>query len=214
LGRKQLCNRYKGNFKQGMRDGYGVFFYSTGARYAGQWVANVKQGEGTFTFEDGSVYEGLFQNDRCVRCVRGSLGLLPAACTPTEVTDPCTRPARAEDDDTATGVSRPGTGMGAVKPLLTAPATPVRLDIRDLLALECVPEESMRHINNLVLRFNTELKGVYRHYSQVRHCVHVCDRAMPRMNRLPSPPSTLLTTPVAEARTSHQQAHRLYKLVQ
>jgi len=58
--------------------------------------------------------------------------------------------------------------MGAVKPLLAAPATPVRLDIRDLLALETVPEESMKHINNLVLRFNTELKGVYRHYSQVR----------------------------------------------
>jgi hypothetical protein len=61
----QLCNRYKGNFKQGMRDGIGVFFYSTGARYAGQWAGNVKHGEGSFTFEDGSVYEGLFHNDRC-----------------------------------------------------------------------------------------------------------------------------------------------------
>lgn len=78
----QLCNRYKGNFKQGMRDGYGVFFYSTGARYAGQWAANVKEGEGTFTFEDGSVYEGLFHNDRCARC---SLGLLPPSCAPPQV---------------------------------------------------------------------------------------------------------------------------------
>ena len=55
----------------------------------------------------------------------------------------------------------------AVVPMLAAPATPVRLHIRDLLALEVLPEESQRHINNLVLRFNTELKGVYRHYAQL-----------------------------------------------
>ncbi|RHY28521.1 hypothetical protein DYB32_005907 [Aphanomyces invadans] len=67
-------NRYEGEFADGVRDGYGIFHYANGARYEGHWDANVKNGLGLFFFEDGTIYEGavlirdpfvhLIQNER------------------------------------------------------------------------------------------------------------------------------------------------------
>ena len=61
---KQMCNRYVGGWRGGVRHGVGTFFYANGARYHGEWSDNAKQGYGVFTFEDGHVYEGPFENDR------------------------------------------------------------------------------------------------------------------------------------------------------
>ncbi|CAK4085668.1 unnamed protein product [Aphanomyces euteiches] len=59
-------NRYEGEFANGVRDGFGVFYYANGARYEGHWENNVKNGPGLFFFEDGSIYEGEFVHDRMV----------------------------------------------------------------------------------------------------------------------------------------------------
>ncbi|KDO35168.1 hypothetical protein SPRG_00014 [Saprolegnia parasitica CBS 223.65] len=59
-------NRYEGEFANGVRDGYGVFYYANGARYEGHWEDNVKHGLGLFFFEDGTIYEGEFVRDRMV----------------------------------------------------------------------------------------------------------------------------------------------------
>jgi len=59
-----MRNRYEGNFKDGTRHGFGVFFYANGSRYEGQWNSNVKQGRGVFTFSDGHILRGEFQSDR------------------------------------------------------------------------------------------------------------------------------------------------------
>lgn len=56
--------RYVGEWKNGFRHGYGVFFYSNGAKYEGIWDQNYKHGFGIFTFHDGSQYIGRFHNDR------------------------------------------------------------------------------------------------------------------------------------------------------
>ncbi|OQR91568.1 radial spoke head 10 family protein [Achlya hypogyna] len=63
---RDRVSRYEGEFARGLRDGYGVFYYSNGARYEGHWERNVKHGLGLFFFEDGTIYEGEFDNDRMV----------------------------------------------------------------------------------------------------------------------------------------------------
>ena len=52
----QLTNRYLGEFREGVRFGQGIFFYSDGSKYEGQWENNVKHGYGVFTFADGDTH--------------------------------------------------------------------------------------------------------------------------------------------------------------
>jgi hypothetical protein len=59
-----MSNKYTGEWKDGSRNGYGIFFYSNGSKYEGEWLKNKKHGMGILTFEDGSIYEGTFVDDR------------------------------------------------------------------------------------------------------------------------------------------------------
>ena len=61
---KQLYNQYRGQYKEGLRHGKGIFHYADGSKYDGEWKEDKKDGHGVFTFEDGSFYEGLFVRDR------------------------------------------------------------------------------------------------------------------------------------------------------
>lgn len=65
-GKDSLKIRYVGEWKNGFRHGYGVFFYSNGGKYEGLWDSNYKHGFGIFTFHDGSQYVGKFHNDRMI----------------------------------------------------------------------------------------------------------------------------------------------------
>ena len=56
--------RYTGEWKGGMRDGYGVQAWSDGARYEGNWLNNQAHGFGTFYHVDGDTYEGEWQQDK------------------------------------------------------------------------------------------------------------------------------------------------------
>lgn len=47
--------RYNGQFFDGLRNGYGVLHYATGARYEGCWLNDKKEGEGCYVFENGEV---------------------------------------------------------------------------------------------------------------------------------------------------------------
>jgi hypothetical protein len=60
----EAVNRYMGEFKHGIRDGDGAFFYSSGAVYDGPWSDNRKHGQGKYVFDNGSVYRGEFDMDR------------------------------------------------------------------------------------------------------------------------------------------------------
>lgn len=60
----RLCNRYVGQFQQGLRSGKGTFYYANGSRYYGDWKDNLKEGTGVFIFEDGHIYDGVFSKDR------------------------------------------------------------------------------------------------------------------------------------------------------
>ena len=61
---KEMRNRYVGEWADGIREGYGVFFYSNGATYEGEWKNNMKHGFGIMKFEDGKNYIGRFEEDR------------------------------------------------------------------------------------------------------------------------------------------------------
>ena len=63
---KEMRNRYVGEWEEGIRQGYGVFFYSNGAMYEGEWKNNMKHGFGIMKFEDGKKYIGRFEEDRII----------------------------------------------------------------------------------------------------------------------------------------------------
>ena len=69
-----MCNRYEGYWFEGVRQGFGVFYFANGSKYEGNFKDNEKSGYGVFTHEDGSVTEGQFEEDRCVDDVSKSRG--------------------------------------------------------------------------------------------------------------------------------------------
>ena len=45
-------------------NGYGIYYYySNGNKYEGQWKNNVKEGYGILYFSNGIIYEGKLEND-------------------------------------------------------------------------------------------------------------------------------------------------------
>ena len=61
--REEIAKKRKILEENGKRDGYGIFFYSNGAKYEGTWKDNNKDGFGIFTYNDGRKYIGLFKGD-------------------------------------------------------------------------------------------------------------------------------------------------------
>ena len=50
---------YEGQKKNGMRCGYGVFYYNEGGKYKGNWMHNKMHGKGTLEYADGRIaYQG------------------------------------------------------------------------------------------------------------------------------------------------------------
>ena len=57
-----LIRYYKGEYKGGVKDGYGVFVYRDETRYEGTFECNVKEGQGIMYYSDGSKYVGDYHN--------------------------------------------------------------------------------------------------------------------------------------------------------
>ncbi len=56
-------DRYEGSFKNGLFDGWGVYYYHNGDKYEGEFKNNMKDGKGTLTFSNGDKYVGEFKDD-------------------------------------------------------------------------------------------------------------------------------------------------------
>ncbi|CAF4002358.1 unnamed protein product [Rotaria sp. Silwood1] len=54
--------RYQGEFRNGKRHGYGVYYYPNKEEWAGKWLNDQTNGRGIRTFPDGSRYEGEEKN--------------------------------------------------------------------------------------------------------------------------------------------------------
>lgn len=54
---------YEGEYKNGIKNGKGVYYYEDGKKYDGEFVDDKREGKGTFCWEDGTKWEGNFKND-------------------------------------------------------------------------------------------------------------------------------------------------------
>ena len=57
-------NKYKGEFRQGKRQGKGLLTFGNGNAYNGDWLNDQRDGYGTFTFANGNVYQGAVRQNR------------------------------------------------------------------------------------------------------------------------------------------------------
>jgi hypothetical protein len=53
---------YKGEFKNGLRFGFGVWQYGA-EKYEGTYINDKRNGEGIYTWQGGSYYKGTFVED-------------------------------------------------------------------------------------------------------------------------------------------------------
>ena len=51
-------DKYVGNWKDGKREGKGVYYFKSCAKYDGYWKDNKKEGKGVYYFKSGNRYEG------------------------------------------------------------------------------------------------------------------------------------------------------------
>ena len=56
--------RYRGSFKNGIKDGFGEWTHPDGDIYKGRFKAGVKRGNGVYTFKNGEQYIGGFKRDK------------------------------------------------------------------------------------------------------------------------------------------------------
>ena len=57
-------DKYTGDWKNGMRDGFGTYFYNGGSKYIGQYVQNSMTGQGTYYWAAGDKYVGEWLNGK------------------------------------------------------------------------------------------------------------------------------------------------------
>lgn len=62
-----LRNRYEGEFLNGLRHGYGVFYYANGARYEGEWFQNMKHGYACYIDDNENATYSFFQNNKAIQ---------------------------------------------------------------------------------------------------------------------------------------------------
>lgn len=60
---------YEGEFKEGVRDGFGEMTYSNRDKYVGVWQNDFRTGEGICWFADGSIFHGIWKFDTMIRGV-------------------------------------------------------------------------------------------------------------------------------------------------
>lgn len=49
---------YEGEWKDGRKHGYGIYYYGEGDKYEGWWQNGCHHGRGKYTWENGDVYDG------------------------------------------------------------------------------------------------------------------------------------------------------------
>ena len=150
---KLLRNRYVGYWRRGLRHGQGTFYYSNGSKYEGEWNDNLKHGIGIFTFEDGTTYHGPFENDRMVNRSLAGAG-------------------NTTENDTSTVKDKKGNKIkpkgGTKEDRKEVEANPFKIliDISDLAELESNPAEVEKEVQNILLRYNSDIKKWYKTYSK------------------------------------------------
>ena len=174
-----------------MRNGSGVFYYSNGSKYEGEWVDNLKEGFAIFTYEDGRTFIGSYKNDKIVpnsnkdfRADNSELNITRNALQDDSLLK---KPAVAAAASTNGGVGENSPSKRGTKKLQATTLTfekpevkePLRgsevdnnpydamLDISDLFTDEDEEQAyiQIKEVKNLLLRYNSGLKQLYRFYT-------------------------------------------------
>ena len=164
---KLLRNRYVGYWRKGLRHGQGTFYYSNGSKYEGDWHDNLKHGIGIFTFEDGTTYHGPFENDRMVN--RSLQGVAQIGTAESEKQDAAAKPQKKNVKLKPKGKDDKGAKVIAanrIKKEVEVNPFKTLIDISDLAELEANPAEVEKEIENILLRFNSDIKKWYKVYSK------------------------------------------------
>ncbi len=56
-------DRYEGEFRNDMKSGVGVYYYANGDRYTGEYANDMREGKGSMVFRNSEKYVGDFRND-------------------------------------------------------------------------------------------------------------------------------------------------------
>jgi hypothetical protein len=64
-GEKYQGDHYQGEFKSGLKHGFGIYFFASGEKYAGHYVNGMRHGFGTYTFINGKApLSGVWANNQ------------------------------------------------------------------------------------------------------------------------------------------------------
>ncbi|XP_060029212.1 radial spoke head 10 homolog B isoform X1 [Erinaceus europaeus] len=162
-----LRNEYVGEFVSGCRQGYGKFFYASGAMYEGEWVSNKKHGLGRMTFKNGHVYDGPFSSDRIAEFPDSDMEFLSTL----DLTSYSLVRDQSHGPDLSAEIIRKLDGSHSKSGL----GSSIELDLDSLLRLypeEQQPEEK-KQVEYAVLRNISELRRIYSFYSSLG-----CDRSL------------------------------------
>ena len=55
---------YDGEYKKGVKEGNGIYYYPSGEKYEGKFANGVKEGKGVFYWKNGNKWEGYFKNNQ------------------------------------------------------------------------------------------------------------------------------------------------------
>eukprot|EP00961_Rhodomonas_salina_P137827 1853952-Rhodomonas_salina.1 len=175
-------NRYVGEWQNGVRHGTGVFEYADGSRYEGEWAANVKEGTGTFNFPDGSCYKGKFSKDK----------MLGQHKRPTKTTI--------------------NPGMPLLPLLVRSPLSayahrstwPV---LTSGVGWQDNAEAELVKVKNLIVQYMSELKQIFRYYSQPSSPEDRTMKAVSGGQRVSTPGSSSLIRLTENQVGTHTQTH-------
>ena len=191
-----LRNRYVGYWKNGIRDGHGMFFYANGSMYIGEWKDNMKHGAGKFIYENGEEYDGEFARDRMVdRPINGVIKtMVPVVEVPVDAGKGLGDTKRAQKAGKGEERVKPGEMQAKyyvterVRSELEGNPYDPMLDISDLLSLEqlevisqpmYIPDRTNKlaslhdEVNKIMLIHNSELKSWYKFYSREVDCPEI-----------------------------------------
>ena len=59
-----FSGKYDGEWKNGFREGFGIYRYNNGEKYIGMWKNNLEEGDGRYIYKNGDFYDGNFKEGK------------------------------------------------------------------------------------------------------------------------------------------------------
>ena len=56
--------KYIGEWKNGLREGFGIYKYNNGDKYMGKWKNNLEEGDGRYIYNNGDIYDGNYKEGK------------------------------------------------------------------------------------------------------------------------------------------------------